>query len=59
MFSSSLANKFGCNVLTAFIIITVFSGIIGMFCWPYGLNTWLIFIGKPATVLWYHGFLIG
>jgi len=36
-----------------------FFGIIGIWVWPYTLNTWLIFAGKTAKVLWWHGFLLG
>ena len=35
------------------------SAAIGMFLWPYTLNTWLEFVGKPAVVVWWHGALLG
>lgn len=35
------------------------SGIIGAFLWPYVINTWLVFFGKPESVLWWQGFLLG
>lgn len=41
-----------------FIILSI-SGIVGMFCWPYAINTWLIFLGKEATIVWWQGFLLG
>jgi hypothetical protein len=59
MLSTRLAEKFGCSVVSAFIFLTIFFGIVGIFCWPYGINTWLVFAGKPAIVQWYKGFLIG
>lgn len=41
------------------VVILSISGIIGAFCWPYTLNSWLVFLGKAPTVLWWHGFLLG
>jgi hypothetical protein len=35
------------------------SAIIGAFCWPYAINTWLMFVDKDPVVLWWHGALIG
>jgi hypothetical protein len=58
-FSGRLARKFGVSILSAFLILCLVSGIIGIFCWPYGINAWLTFAGKPATFQWYSGFLIG
>lgn len=55
---------FGCftmlfgSALFTLMVLSI-SGIIGAFCWPYALNTWLVFLGKPAMVLWWHGFLLG
>lgn len=37
----------------------IVSGIIGALCWPYAINTWLVYMGKPAQILWWHGFLLG
>ncbi len=34
-------------------------GIIGMFCWPYSINHWLIFMGKEPCIVWWQGFLMG
>ena len=41
------------------VVILSVSGIIGAFCWPYALNSWLVFLGKTPRVLWWHGFLLG
>jgi len=41
------------------IILLSISGIIGAFCWPYIINTWLIYAGKTAVVVWWQGFLLG
>ncbi|MDD5651486.1 MAG: hypothetical protein PHF86_13910 [Candidatus Nanoarchaeia archaeon] len=35
------------------------SAFIGAFCWPYAINTWLVFADKDPVVLWWHGALIG
>lgn len=32
---------------------------IGAFLWPYSINAWLVFFGKPASVLWWHGAILG
>lgn len=42
-----------------FFWFLLISGIIGMFCWPYSLNSWLVFFGKVPSIVWYHGFLLG
>lgn len=44
--------------LAGFFFILV-SGIIGAYLWPYSINSWLIFLAKPAKVLWWHGFILG
>lgn len=53
-----LGSMFGGFILLTIVII-FFSGIIGMFTWPYILNSWLIYAGKSASVVWWHGFLLG
>ncbi len=40
-------------------IFLIVSGIIGAFCFPYALNTWLGYFNKPETVLWWQGMLLG
>lgn len=42
-----------------FVIVLCISAVVGAICWPYTLNTWLVFLGKPAAVLWWHGILLG
>jgi hypothetical protein len=49
---------FGLGIVSALIALSI-SGIIGAFCFPYAINTWLVFFGKTASVLWWHGFLLG
>ena len=41
------------------VALLTLSGIVGAFCWPYTLNSWLVFAGKPPAILWWHGFLLG
>ena len=35
-----------------FLIILGVSSIIGGFLWPYTINTWLVFVGKPESIVW-------
>lgn len=46
----------GCGLL---LLVLAISGIIGMFCWPYTINSWLVFVGKDPCIVWWQGFLIG
>jgi hypothetical protein len=48
----------GGGMAVAMFFICIF-GIAGIFVWPYTINTWLVYFGKVAQVLWWHGFLIG
>ncbi len=50
---------FGISGLFMTLCILCISGIAGMFCWPYVINSWLIFAGKPIVVVWWQGFLMG
>jgi len=43
-------------VFVVFWLICVCAGAV---LWPYTLNTWLEFLGRPATVLWWHGLILG
>ena len=50
------------GTLLPFILISIIMGIcgiIGGFLWTYVINTWLVFFGKEAIVLFWHGFLLG
>ncbi len=50
----------GClGVLVVMLVLAIVSATIGAFCWPYSLNTWLVYCGKTAKVLWWHGALMG
>lgn len=39
-------------------IMAIFAAV-GAILWPYTINTWLIFFGKPATIKAWHGALLG
>lgn len=48
--------------MVKFIIVIALlsiSGIIGGFCWPYSINTWLEFFGKDPSIVYWHGFVLG
>jgi len=40
------------------LILELSSLIIGTFCWPYSINTWLIYCHKTAAITWWQGTLI-
>ena len=48
----------GGGIATVLCLI-FFWGIVGIWVWPYMINAWLIFFGKTAQILWWHGFIIG
>ena len=33
--------------------------ILGAFFWPLAINPWLVYFGKAAKVVWWHGLIIG
>ena len=51
----------GIGSFGTFFIICAFgvSVALGAVCWPYTINTWLVFADRPPTVLWWHGALMG
>lgn len=46
-------------VAIVWLIIMAVCALIGAFLWPYSLNAWLAFFGKPETIVWWHGALLG
>jgi hypothetical protein len=48
--------KLSLGLVALFLIL---SAIVGGLCWPYAINSWLAFAGKPQVVLFWHGALIG
>lgn len=47
---------FGCGVI---IFIWLLSFVVGIFCWPYAIETVALMLGKTVTVAWWQGGLIG
>jgi len=45
--------------LVVVLIILSLGAAVGAFCWPYTINAWLVFLGKPPAVVWWHGALLG
>jgi len=47
------------GALFALVFVCLVTGVIGMFGIPYITNTWLVYLGKEATVTAAQGFLWG
>jgi hypothetical protein len=47
------------SFVSVIVIVMFASVIIGAFLFPYAINTWLVYMGKTAVVLWWHGALLG
>jgi hypothetical protein len=45
--------------LFTIIFVIFFGGIVGIFTWPFVINSWLVYFGKSASVIWWQGFLLG
>lgn len=41
------------------LLFFAISMITSAFLFPYVLNSWLVFAHKPASIMWWHGALIG
>lgn len=41
-----------------FVTMCMFA-LLGALLWPYTINTWLVYMGKEETMLWWHGALLG
>lgn len=46
----------GCGMLL--FILAIFA-LIGALCWPYTINTWLVYAGKAPVIVWWQGSLMG
>lgn len=46
-------------VIFAYFIVMLICAVLGGLVWPYVINSWLIFFGKPATAAFYHGWALG
>lgn len=44
--------------LGVFVVLTI-SGIIGSIFFPYSINAWLKYFGKPEVVTWWQGLFLG
>lgn len=49
------------GIMALFILVFfwLLSAIVGIWTWPYTINTWLVFLGKTAVVTGWHGFFLG
>lgn len=43
----------------AILVWLLLGALIGALCWPYTINTWLHFFGKPEVIVWWQGVLLG
>lgn len=41
------------------IVICAISFAIGAVCWPYTINSWLVYSGRPPIIEWWMGGLMG
>lgn len=46
-------------IFASWIVILCIGALIGAFTWPYTLNTWLSYLGKEPSVVWWQGALLG
>lgn len=46
---------------SAFIVTCILCAnfILAALLWPFTINFWLDFAGKPDSFMWYHGLLLG
>ena len=49
---------FGAVGSVMFIIMAIMAAF-GAFLWPYTLNSWLAFFGKPESIVWWQGVILG
>lgn len=47
------------DVLVVVMLLMFIGAIIGTVCWPYTINTWLVYAGKPPAIAWWQGSLMG
>ena len=52
-----IATVFGVGFLWIIMVGVVFT--IGACLWPYTINTWLVYAGKPPCIEWWMGGLMG
>ena len=49
----------GFAVIVAILALLTLCVLPGIVCWPYTINTWLVFVGKDPCIVWWHGLLLG
>ena len=49
---------FGLSGIALVVFLSIFAAI-GALCWPYTINSWLVFFDKAPSVVWWHGALLG
>ena len=49
----------GAAGFVVFVIAMLIGAAIGAFTWPYTINTWLVFLGKEPSIVWWQGSLLG
>lgn len=47
------------KVGTLIAVVVTACVVVGALLWPYTINSWLAFFGKPAAIVWWHGALLG
>lgn len=45
--------------LIVILVVLSLSGIVGAFCWPYSINTWLVYFHHAPKLVWWQGALLG
>ena len=48
--------KMGCSLVLLLMVVYI---VLSAICWPYTINSWLIFFGKAPVVVWWQGLLVG
>lgn len=41
------------------LFVLLIGALIGAICWPYSINSWLVFFGKEPVIVWWQGVLLG
>ena len=45
--------------LVILAVILAICTAVGAVCWPYTINTWLVYLDKEPCVVWWQGALLG
>ena len=52
-------NRGSFEALIVVVFILIVCAVFGALLWPYTINTWLVFFGKQASLVWWQGMLMG